>query len=117
MRDPTTSHIHFPSMTAQGTTTANRATLTLTPTTYDRRALDTRSPMPLINSLTHLTYLTSTVQQVRDKLTVDGGLERLVRIMLTSAERLRCREFFLLISFIYEFSSGTYHTLWQQRSD
>ncbi|KAF8955693.1 hypothetical protein BDZ97DRAFT_1764590 [Flammula alnicola] len=48
---------------------------------YDRRALDTTSPLPLFNSLTHLTYLTSTSPRIREIMTMDGGLERLVRIL------------------------------------
>ena len=41
-------------------------------------ALDTNSPLPLLNSLTHLTYLTSTSPRIREILTCDGGLERLL---------------------------------------
>lgn len=44
-------------------------------------ALDTNSPLPLFNSLTHLTYLTSTSPRIREIMTMDGGLERLVRIL------------------------------------
>ena len=44
-------------------------------------ALDSSSPLPLFNSLTHLTYLTSTSPRIREILTVDGGLERLVRLL------------------------------------
>ena len=44
-------------------------------------ALDTTSPLPLFNSLTHLTYLTSTSPRIREILTMDGGLERLVRLL------------------------------------
>lgn len=44
-------------------------------------ALDTSSPLPLLNSLTHLTYLTSTSPRIREILTCDGGLERLVRLL------------------------------------
>lgn len=44
-------------------------------------ALDTTSPLPLFNSLTHLTYLTSTSPRIREIMTMDGGLERLVRIL------------------------------------
>ncbi|KAG6875864.1 hypothetical protein C0993_006992, partial [Termitomyces sp. T159_Od127] len=43
--------------------------------------LDTSSPLPLLNSLTHLTYLTSTSPRIREIMTMDGGLERLVRII------------------------------------
>lgn len=44
-------------------------------------ALDTNSPLPLLNSLSHLTYLTSTSPRIREILTCDGGLERLVRLL------------------------------------
>ncbi|ORX47235.1 hypothetical protein DM01DRAFT_1410341 [Hesseltinella vesiculosa] len=37
--------------------------------------------LPLINSLTHLAYLTSTSPRIREILVMDGGLERLVRLM------------------------------------
>jgi len=37
--------------------------------------------LPLFNSLTHLTYLTSTSPRIREIMTMDGGLERLVRIL------------------------------------
>lgn len=37
--------------------------------------------LPLINSLSHLSYLTSVSPRIRDILTTDGGLERLVRIL------------------------------------
>jgi hypothetical protein len=46
-----------------------------------RIALDTTSPLPLFNSLTHLTYLTSTSPRIREIMTADGGLERLVRML------------------------------------
>jgi hypothetical protein len=35
----------------------------------------------LFNSLTHLTYLTSTSPRIREIMTFDGGLERLVQIL------------------------------------
>ena len=47
----------------------------------DKTALDTLSPLPLFNSLTHLTYLTSTSPRIREIMTMDGGLGRLVRIL------------------------------------
>ncbi|KAI0781755.1 hypothetical protein C8Q75DRAFT_796057 [Abortiporus biennis] len=59
----------------------NRASVCITSQLYDRRALDTNSPLPLFNSLTHLTYLTSTSPRIREIMTMDGGLERLVRIL------------------------------------
>lgn len=48
-------------------------------------ALDTSAMLPLLNSLTHLTYLTSTSPRIRDILVNDGGLERLLEIMQESA--------------------------------
>ena len=42
--------------------------------------------LPLINSLTHLSYLTATSPRVREILAGDGGLERLVRILQQCAE-------------------------------
>ncbi|KAH8104328.1 hypothetical protein DFH11DRAFT_1478393, partial [Phellopilus nigrolimitatus] len=59
----------------------NRACVCITSQLYDRRALDTTSPLPLLNSLTHLTYLTSTSPRIREILTCDGGLERFVRLL------------------------------------
>ncbi|EIW84287.1 hypothetical protein CONPUDRAFT_135786 [Coniophora puteana RWD-64-598 SS2] len=59
----------------------NRASVCITSQLYDRRALDTVSPLPLFNSLHHLTYLTSTSPRIREIMTTDGGLERLVRIL------------------------------------
>ncbi|KZT06101.1 uncharacterized protein LAESUDRAFT_743562 [Laetiporus sulphureus 93-53] len=59
----------------------NRACVCISSQLYDRRALDTNSPLPLFNSLTHLTYLTSTSPRIREIMTMDGGLERLVRIL------------------------------------
>ncbi|KAF5379739.1 hypothetical protein D9615_005833 [Tricholomella constricta] len=61
--------------------TQNKACVCITSQLYDRRALDTSSPLPLLNSLTHLTYLTSTSPRIREIMTMDGGLERLVRIL------------------------------------
>ncbi|WWC71499.1 uncharacterized protein I206_105457 [Kwoniella pini CBS 10737] len=62
----------------------NRAVTNITHLIYDRRALDTNSPLPLLNSLTSLTYLTSTSPRIREILTVDGGLERLLDILRDS---------------------------------
>ncbi|KZT22394.1 hypothetical protein NEOLEDRAFT_1119703 [Neolentinus lepideus HHB14362 ss-1] len=59
----------------------NRACVCISSQLYDRRALDTESPLPLFNSLTHLVYLTSTSPRIREIMTMDGGLERLVRIL------------------------------------
>ncbi|QLQ78133.1 hypothetical protein HG537_0A03800 [Torulaspora globosa] len=60
---------------------ANRPVVTITSTVYDRRALDINSDIPLINSLNHLTYLTSNSGKVRETLANDGALERLVAIL------------------------------------
>ncbi|KAL1921601.1 uncharacterized protein VTP21DRAFT_11317 [Calcarisporiella thermophila] len=62
----------------------NRAVICITSSLYDRRALDCTEDLPLINSLNHLTYLTSTSSRVREILTQDGGLQRLVRILKTT---------------------------------
>lgn len=77
----------------------NRACVCISSQLYDRRgislfssfcllayalltsALDTTSPLPLFNSLHHLTYLTSSSPRIREIMTMDGGLERLVRIL------------------------------------
>ncbi|TRM56514.1 hypothetical protein BD626DRAFT_587313 [Schizophyllum amplum] len=59
----------------------NKASVCISSQLYDRRALDTSSPLPLFNSLTHLTYLTSTSPRIREIMTMDGGLERLVKIL------------------------------------
>ncbi|KAF7966315.1 hypothetical protein HWV62_39179 [Athelia sp. TMB] len=44
-------------------------------------ALDATSSLPLFHSLTHLTYLTFTSLRIREIMTLDGGLERLVRLL------------------------------------
>jgi hypothetical protein len=43
--------------------------------------LDCTAPLPLFNSLAHLVHLTATSPKIREILTRDGGLERLVRIL------------------------------------
>ena len=60
---------------------ANKASVGITPALYDRRALDCTSTLPLINSLNNLAYLTTSSARIRDILTVDGGVERLVSIL------------------------------------
>lgn len=47
-------------------------------------ALDTSSPLAILNNLTSLTYLTQTSPRIRDILTQDGGLERLIDILRDS---------------------------------
>jgi len=59
----------------------NKASVYITATLYDRRALDCTSTLPLINSLNHLAYLTTSSARIRDILTVDGGVERLVCVL------------------------------------
>ncbi|KAI8063721.1 uncharacterized protein B0P05DRAFT_555419 [Gilbertella persicaria] len=70
MREP---NLCFPSQ--------NRAAVSISSSLYDRRALDCTATLPLVNSLTHLAYLTSTSPRIREILCLDGGLERLVRIL------------------------------------
>ncbi|EEB05886.1 zf-MYND type zinc finger protein [Schizosaccharomyces japonicus yFS275] len=60
---------------------SNKASVTINTVLYDRRALDCDSEMALMNSLSHLAYLTSTSPKIREILTVDGGLMRLVNIL------------------------------------
>lgn len=59
----------------------NRPAICITSGVYDRRALDCTATVPLINSLTHLAYLTSTSPRIREILVSDGGLERLIQIL------------------------------------
>ncbi|KAJ3511557.1 hypothetical protein NMY22_g15611 [Coprinellus aureogranulatus] len=59
----------------------NKACVCINTQMYDRRALDTSAPLPLFNSLTHLVYLTSTSPRIREIMTQDGGLERMVRML------------------------------------
>ncbi|EDO17753.1 hypothetical protein Kpol_1033p60 [Vanderwaltozyma polyspora DSM 70294] len=59
----------------------NKPVVTISSTVYDRRALDTNSDVPLINSLNHLTYLTSNSSKVRETVSEDGALDRLVSIL------------------------------------
>ena len=59
----------------------DRPVAIVTSTTYDRRALDIESDIPLINSLNHLTYLVSHSQNIREVVASDGALERLVSIL------------------------------------
>ncbi|KAI8139307.1 hypothetical protein BJV82DRAFT_627951 [Fennellomyces sp. T-0311] len=59
----------------------NRAAVCITSALYDRRALDCTATLPMINSLTHLAYLTSTSPRIREILVLDGGLEQLVGIL------------------------------------
>lgn len=65
----------------QRSISSNRPVVTITSTVYDRRALDINSDIPLINSLNHLTYLTSNSAKVRETVANDGALDRLVSIL------------------------------------
>lgn len=65
----------------------NKASVGITTALYDRRALDCTSTLPLINSLNHLAYLTTSSARIRDILTVDGGVERLVCILKQGRDR------------------------------
>lgn len=66
----------------------NKASVGITTALYDRRALDCTSTLPLINSLNHLAYLTTSSARIRDILCIDGGVERLVSIL----KQGRCKE-------------------------
>ncbi|CAI5758188.1 unnamed protein product [Candida verbasci] len=59
----------------------NKAAVTITTSLYDRRALDVTSDKPLVNSLNYLTYLVSSSAKVRETLSIDGGIERLIEIL------------------------------------
>ncbi|KAL9940048.1 hypothetical protein V8E36_000753 [Tilletia maclaganii] len=59
----------------------DRACVCITSSVYDRRAIDSTSTLPLINSLNHLASLTSTSPRIREMVTLDGGLERLIQIL------------------------------------
>ncbi|PWN54452.1 hypothetical protein IE53DRAFT_365450 [Violaceomyces palustris] len=61
----------------------NKACVCISAAVYDRRAIDCTATLPLINSLNHLAYLTSTSPRIREMVTLDGGLERLIRILRT----------------------------------
>ncbi|KAJ1916924.1 hypothetical protein H4219_003506 [Mycoemilia scoparia] len=67
------SNFSFPSL--------NKACVSITSALYDRRALDCTAVLPLVNSLSHLNYLTATSSRIREILVNDGGLERLTRIL------------------------------------
>ncbi|BFZ54047.1 hypothetical protein PYCC9005_001078 [Savitreella phatthalungensis] len=59
----------------------NRAVCTITPTYYDRRALDTNADYALCTSLAYLADLAQQSPKIRDSLASDGGLEQIVRIL------------------------------------
>lgn len=76
-------HTHFVKMREVNFSipNVNKASVGITTALYDRRALDCTSTLPLINSLNHLAYLTTSSARIRDILTVDGGIERLICIL------------------------------------
>lgn len=59
----------------------NRASVSITTTLYDRRALDCTADRPLIYSLNNLVFLVSSSARIRESLTTDGGIERLASIL------------------------------------
>ncbi|KAL1413345.1 hypothetical protein Q8F55_001104 [Vanrija albida] len=63
---------------------SNRAVISINQMLYDRRALDTNATLALLNNLCQLTYLTSTSPRIREVLTMDGGLERMLDILRDS---------------------------------
>lgn len=65
----------------------NKASVGITTALYDRRALDCTSTLPLINSLNHLAYLTMSSARIREILTQDGGIERLICILKQGRSR------------------------------
>ncbi|EMR10345.1 hypothetical protein PNEG_01598 [Pneumocystis murina B123] len=67
----------------------NKASIGITSALYDRRALDCTAVLPLVNSLSHLSFLTSTSSRIREILTEDEGLERLVRILKEGCRKNR----------------------------
>lgn len=60
---------------------SNKAVISITPSWYDRRALDTHSDYALYSSLSHLANLAQSSPKVRESLACDGGLERITRIL------------------------------------
>ncbi|KAF8579791.1 hypothetical protein K439DRAFT_1648385 [Ramaria rubella] len=47
----------------------------------NRACLDSTSPLPMFNLLNHLTSLSATPPRIHEIITMDGGLERLVRLL------------------------------------
>ncbi|CCE64137.1 hypothetical protein TPHA_0G02960 [Tetrapisispora phaffii CBS 4417] len=60
---------------------SNRPIVPITQTVYDRKSIDIDSSIPLINSLNNLTYLTSNSGKIRETISNDGSLERLMSIL------------------------------------
>ncbi|KAK9317958.1 hypothetical protein V1522DRAFT_8521 [Lipomyces starkeyi] len=69
----------------------NKATANMTPTLYDRRALDCPFDRPLVNSLSSLCVLVSSSQLIRESLATDGGIDRLITI-LKSCEGMHSKD-------------------------
>ena len=65
----------------------NKASVGITTALYDRRALDCTSTLPLFNSLNYLAHLTISSARIRQILTEDGGVERLVCILKNGRAR------------------------------
>jgi len=59
----------------------NRAAIVITNTSYDRRALDSTSTLPLSVSLTNLLTLCSASKKIREQIAKDGAVEQLVCIL------------------------------------
>ncbi|KAI7899276.1 uncharacterized protein BX663DRAFT_478861 [Cokeromyces recurvatus] len=60
----------------------NRAVRVISQAEYDRRALDCTSALPLLNTLLSLSYQVTISPTVRSMLVIDGGLERIVHILV-----------------------------------
>jgi len=59
----------------------NRAAIVITNNTYDRRALDSTSFLPLSVSLTNLLTLCNASNRIREQIAKDGAVEQLVCIL------------------------------------
>ncbi|ORX53332.1 hypothetical protein BCR36DRAFT_411109 [Piromyces finnis] len=59
----------------------NRAAIVITSNSYDRRALDSTSYLPLSISLSNLLTLCNTSKKIREQLAKDGAVEQLVSIL------------------------------------
>ncbi|KAK9469675.1 hypothetical protein V1512DRAFT_15199 [Lipomyces arxii] len=69
----------------------NKAAANMTPTMYDRRALDCPFDRPLVNSLSSLCVLVTSSQMIRESLATDGGIDRLIAI-LKSCQGMHSRD-------------------------
>jgi len=59
----------------------NRAAIVITTNTYDRRALDSTSTLPLSVSLSNLLTLCNASKKIREQIARDGAIEQLVCIL------------------------------------